>query len=116
MAQTYLAVVGHRAGDAERLQADTDGLGSLRCVLAAFLQRNGATYHVGPLCILEADGLRLFTRLVRIQTIFVANLVGLFDVLDAIFVQRGKNLLDAAVLAFEFHFSNHDVLPPYFYS
>ena len=42
-----------------------------------------------------------------------ADGVSFFDVFDTVSVQSGQNLFDTAVLAFKFHFSNHNVFPPY---
>ena len=102
VAETYFAVVGYRAGNAEGLQADTDGFGSFGGVFAAFFQGDGATYDVGPLGVFEADGLGLFAGFVGVKTILVADGVCLFDVFDAVFVESSDDLFDTAFLALEF--------------
>ena len=105
--QTHLAVVGHRAGDAERLQTDTDGLGSVGGILHALLDGDGCTAYVGPFRILKADALGVLANLVGVHTGFLANGVGLFDGLDAVGIQSGDDLVDATLLTLEFHFSYH---------
>ncbi len=57
VAKTNLTVLGHRAGDAERLQTDTDSGGGFSGLLAALLDGDGCTNGVGPLGVFKADGL-----------------------------------------------------------
>ncbi len=59
---TYLAVVSHRTRDTEGLQTDTDSLGSVSGVLAAFLQRDSGTYYVSPLGVLKTNTLGLLAE------------------------------------------------------
>ena len=114
MADAHLAVVGYGAGDAECLQADADGLGSVGSILAALLDGDGRTYHVSPLGVLEANHLRVFASLIRIQTGLFANSVRLFDIFDAVLVQSSQNLLHTTVLTLKLHFSYHSLVPPYY--
>ncbi len=101
MAKTHLTVIGHRAGDAERLQTDTDGFGSLGSTLHALLDGDGGTADVSPLGILEADTLGLFTHLVGVDTCFLANLIGLFYAIDTVLFQSGQHLVDATLVTLE---------------
>ena len=98
MTETYLTVVSHRAGNTESLQTDTDSLSGVSSILAAFLQRDGTTYHIRPLCVLKADTLRLLTSEIRVKTILFTYLVSLLDRSDTIGIQRGEDLFLAAVL------------------
>ena len=109
MAESDLTVIGDRTGDAEALQAFANIFCSLDCIFCLFLQRDGGAYDIGPLRVFEAYHLGLLTSLVRIETCCVTDLVGFFDILDAVFVERSENLLDTAVLTFKFYFSNHSV-------
>ena len=98
MANTHLAVVGDTAGDAERLQANTDSLGGVGSHLATLLQGDGGTTYVSPLGVLKTDLLGLLTGLVGVDAILVADGVGLLDILDAVGIQCSNHLLDATVL------------------
>ena len=53
---------------------------------------------------------KCFAFLIGVEAVFFANLVSFFNVFDAVFVERSEDLLDAAVLAFEFYVSNHFVV------
>ena len=110
VADTYLTVVSYGAGDAESLQAFADVLGSFHCVLSLFLECDGSTHDVGPLCVFEANHLRALAFLIGVETVLFANLVSFFDILDTMLVECGENLLDSAVLALEFYFSDHVVV------
>ena len=114
VSDTYFTVIGHRTRNTESLQTDTDSFGSVGCILASLLQCDGRTYHVSPLCIFEANHLGFFASLVRIQTSFFTDFVSLFNIFDTVFVQCSQNLLDTTVLTFKFHFSNHNLVPPYY--
>ena len=107
VAETHLAVVSDGTRDAEGLKAYSYGLSCVCGVLAALLDCYGGTYDVGPLCILEAYRLSVFAGLVRIQTVLIADCVCFLDILDTVGVESCEDLLDAAILAFEFHFSYH---------
>ena len=110
---TYLAVVGYRTRNTKRLQTDTDCFGSICSILAAFLDSDGTTYNISPFCVLKADRLSLFTRLIRIESGSFADGVSFLYVFDAVGVQGFDDTFDTTVLAFEFYFSNHSFFPPY---
>ena len=107
VSDTHFAVVGHRARNAESLESQSDSLGCVGCYFAAFLDCDGGTYDVGPLSVLEADLLSFLTGLVWVDSILVADGVGLFDIFNSHCVECGEHLLDAAVLRFKFDFSYH---------
>ena len=86
------------AQNAEGLQAQANGLGSVGSVLAAFLERDSCAHHIGPLGVLKAYLLGLFASLIRIDTILVADGVGLFHVFDACGIECSEHLLLATVL------------------
>ena len=106
---TYLAVVSHRARDTECLQTDTDSLGSVSGVLAAFLQRDCRTYYIRPFGVLKTNTLGLLAGQIRIEAVLLANLVSLLDGSDTVSVQSGENLFLAAVLRLKFYFTNHSL-------
>ena len=107
MTDTYLAVVGNRTGDAERLQADADSLGSVSSSLHTLLDGDGSTADVCPLGILEADALGFLTHQVGVYTCLVANLVGLFNTIDPVLFQSGQYLIHTALLTLKLYFSYH---------
>ena len=103
--KTNLTVVGNRTWDTERLETDTDGLGSVGSILAALLDGDGSTYHVSPLSVLEADGLSFLASEIRIDAGFLANFVSFLNVFDSVLIQSSDNLLDATILRLKFNFS-----------
>ena len=113
MAETYLAVISYRTGDAEALQTDTDGLGCISSCLNTLLDGDSGTTNVCPLSILEADTLSLFAHQIRINTSLFADLISLFYATDTICIQSSQHLLLAALLAFITYFSNHSCVSPY---
>ena len=68
VSQTHLAVLGNRAGDAEGLKADADGLGSLSSGLHVLLQGDSRAHAVGPAGIFKADGLDALDDLIGVKT------------------------------------------------
>ena len=106
VADTDLTVVGDGTVDAERLQAFTDGFCSIGSGLAAFLDGDSSTAGVGPLHVLEADGLGFFSHRVRVDALGFANLVGFLNAVDAVLVQNFQDIGHAAFLTFKFHFSS----------
>ena len=101
VADTHFAVVGYRAGDAEGLQAFTDGLGSVGCVFTAFFDGDRGTGHIGPFGVFKADRLCLFAHFVRVDPLGLADGFSLFEVFDAVFGKRGVVLVDAALVTFK---------------
>ena len=86
MTDTYLTVVSYRTRDTEGLQTDTDSLGSVSGVLAAFLQRDCRTYYIRPLGVLKTNTLGLLAGQIRIEAVLLANLVSLLDGSDTVSV------------------------------
>ncbi len=95
---TNLAVVSNRTRDTERLQTLTDIVCCLDSILGFFLQCNGSTNYISPLCVLETDHLCLLASLVRVDASSLANFVCLLDRSDTVCVQTSENLLDTTVL------------------
>ena len=83
---TYLTVVSYRTRDTECLQTDTDSLGSVSGVLAAFLQRDCRTYYIRPFGVLKTNTLGLLAGQIRIEAVLLANLVSLLDGSDTVSV------------------------------
>ena len=112
--KTNLAVVSYRTRDAECLETETDCLSSLSSVLATFLESDCRADNISPLRVLEADWLGVFAGLVRIETVLVAERVGLFNILYAVFVEDSKYLFDTTILAFELNFSYNCIFSLFF--
>ena len=101
VSETYLAVVGDRTGDAECLQSLAYRLGGLGCGLHAFLDSDCGAYDIGPLRVLEADLLGVLAHLVGVDALLGADCLGLVDVLDAVFVESGVDLINPALVTFK---------------
>ena len=56
VALAHVSLLGHRAGNAERLQADTDGFRRVRRGLAALLNRDRAAKCIRPSGVFKRDG------------------------------------------------------------
>ena len=97
--QTYLAVIGYRSGDAEGLKTLADSLGGVGGVGAALRDGDGGAHDVSPLGVLEADGLRLLTHLVRIDALGVADGLGLLDAVDSVLGEHLVDVVDSALVA-----------------
>ena len=106
--QTNLAVLGNGAGHAEGLEALADDSGGLRGVLGALLDGESAAEGVGPLGVLERDGLDALDDLARID----ADLLGLLEGGDAVLSEARVDLVDAALVTFE-AYSHVSSLPFY---
>ena len=96
-----LTVLGDGAGNAERLEADTDFRGGILRLRAALLDCHRSTDGVSPLRVLEAYRLGLFDDLVRIDTGLLADLGALFDGLDAVGLESGEDLRLTTLVTFE---------------
>ena len=94
-----LAVLGDGAGDAEGLEALADHGGGLRGALGALLDGDGAAADVGPLGVLERDGLDALDDLARVHALVEADLLGLLEGGDAVLSEHLVDLVDAALIA-----------------
>ena len=105
VAQAHVALLGHRAGHAEGLQADADGLGGLGGGLHALLDGHGAAQGVGPAGVLKSDGLHALDDLIGVEALALAQLAGLFQAGDAVLGKTLLNLRHSSLFAFK-----HDVI------
>ena len=62
MTQANRSLLRNGTGDAERLQAQADGLGSVGRNFAAFFQRDGGAQGICPAGVLKCDGLYAFAQ------------------------------------------------------
>ena len=113
VAQTDLTVLGDGARNGEGLDALTDDGGSLRSALGALLDGQRAAKGVGPLGVLECDGLGVVHDLAGVHALVEADLLGFLEGGDAVLGEAGVDLLNAALVTFE---SNSHVLSLPFYS
>ena len=109
MTQTYLAVLGNRAGNAEALQTDTDSGSGVSGLYATLLDCDSGANRVCPLCILECDGLCFFDDLIGVDTLRVANFLTFVDGGNAVFLESGKDLRLASLVSLKFC---HFYIPP----
>ena len=104
--QSYLALVGNGAGDAEGLQTLADALGGFGGSLHALLQSDRSAQLVGPLGVFKADGLDAFYDFVGVHTLGVVICLQLVKILEAILFKHGLELGHAAFITFkQSHFS-----------
>ena len=101
VAQTDLAVLGDGAGNGEGLDALADDGSGLGSVLGALLDGQGAAQGVGPLGVLEGDGLGVVDDLTRVEALVGADLQSFLEGGDAVLSEALADLLDAALVAFE---------------
>ncbi len=92
VAETNLAAVSNRTGDAESLQADTDGGCSICGTAAVLLDGDGCADSICPLGIFKADGLNAFDQVIHIQAGCFSDFLAFFNGRDPIFLQHSKNL------------------------
>ena len=105
VAQTDVSLLGYGAGDAERFQTDTDGLGGVGSCFGAFLDRDSAAQSVGPAGVFKSDGLYALDDFIGIKALALAELSCFLEAAQAIL---GEALLDfghSSFLAFK-----HDVI------
>ena len=101
VAQTHLAVLSHRARDAEGLEADADGLGGLGSGLNILLQCDGRADTVGPAGVFKADGLDALHDLIGVKAGSLADLPALLHAGDSVLRQDGIDFLDSSLVAFK---------------
>ena len=101
MADTNLTLVSYGAGDAERLQAFADALGSFGSSLYVLLKRDGGAQFIGPLCVFKADGLGAFYDLLSVYALGVGVGFYFFKILEAVLIEHGLELGHAAFIVFK---------------
>ena len=101
VAETDLSVLGDRAGDAERLQADADGSSRIRRVGAARLDSDRRADGVCPDRVLKADGLGAAHDLVAVYALCKADVPALFDRGDAVLFEDAVDLIDSSLISFK---------------
>ena len=101
VAETDLALIGNRAGDAERLQAFADALGGFGSGLDAFLHRDRRAQLVSPLHVLEADRLGALHDGIRIHALGVGVGLHFVKVLEAILVKHRLELRHTTFIVFK---------------
>ena len=111
MAQTDLAVLGDGAGNGEGLDALADDGGSLRSSLGATLDSESAAEGVGPLGVLEGDGLGVVDDLTRVEALVGADLQSFLEGGDAVVGEALVDLVSAALVTFERN--SHSYFPPF---
>ena len=96
-----LAAVCDGAVDAEALQADADGAGSLLSVLHSGLQGDGRADAISPADILKTDGLDTLGDLVGVETGRLTEFTRFLHGGDAVLGQHAVDLADPAVIIFK---------------
>ena len=101
MAAAYFAVFRDRSGNAESLQADTNGLGCIHCRSAICFNSNRCPYGIRPAGIFKGDGLDFFDGLIRINTGILADIPAFFYTFNAVFFQHTEDFIYSSVITFE---------------
>ena len=101
VAEADLALIGDRAGDAERLQTLADALGGFGGGLNTFLHRDRRAQLVSPLHVLEADRLGALHDGIRIHALGVGVGLHFVKVLEAILVKHRLELRHTTFIVFK---------------
>ena len=101
VAQTHLAVLGHRAVNAEGLQAHADHLGRLSRSLDAGLNGDGSAHGIRPAGVLEADGLDALDDLIGVEALCLADLTAFLHRADAVLGEDAVDLVDSSFVTFK---------------
>ena len=101
VAKAHLALLGYGAGDAERLQADADGLRRFGSGLHALFQCNGRAHAVGPAGVFKADGLDTFHDLVGVEARGLADVAALLHAGNSVLRKDGIDFVDSSLVAFK---------------
>ena len=101
VADTDLALVRNRTGDAEGLQSGADPLGGFSSVLGAFLDSDSGAQFIGPLYVFEADGLGAFHDGVSVNALAVGKSFNFLEVFESVLVQNRLQLRHAAFIVFK---------------
>ena len=109
MAQANGPLIRNRAGDAECLQANADGLGSICSCFAALLQRNGSAKGIGPDSVFKSNRLNGADDSIHIDALLFGIGLYFFQGGEAIFSHAFFNLFDSSIVTFKLY---HDA-PPY---
>ena len=105
------AVLGDGAGNGERLDALADDGSSLRSGLGLALDSESAAEGVGPLSVLEGDGLGVVDDLTRVEALVGADLQSFLEGGDAVVGEALVDLVSAALVTFERN--SHSYFPPF---
>ena len=114
MAQADLAVLRNGTRNTERLQANADGLGSVRSGIAALLQSDCAAQGICPAGVLKRDGLYTLDNFIYIDSLAQAKVARFLEAGKAIL---GKALFDfghSSFFTFKLDIVSHVSCPPLF--
>ena len=105
VADTDLAVISNRTGNAEGLESFAQGLGDFRSDGLAALDGDSGADEVGPAGVFKTDGLDVADALDDVQTFGFGDLLGFVQRSDAVGFQEGFDLGDPAFITFK---KSHD--------
>ena len=114
VAQADLAVLRNGTRNTERLQANADGLGSVRSGIAALLQSDCAAQGICPAGVLKRDGLYTLDNFIYIDSLAQAKVARFLEAGKAIL---GKALFDfghSSFFTFKLDIVSHVSCPPLF--
>jgi hypothetical protein len=101
VAETYLSVLCNGAGDAERLQADTDSRSRVGSFLAALFDSDSRADCVCPNRIFKADRLCASYDLIAIDTFGKADVFAFFHGRNAVFFQHAVDFVYSSFVTFK---------------
>jgi hypothetical protein len=107
VADAHLAIVGDGAGDAEGLQARAQRLGDLSGHLLVFPDGDSRADQISPSGVFERNVLDGFHDLAHIHILGKADLLGLFQRIDACRGKIGVDLRNPSFISFK---QSHDLL------
>ena len=101
MAATDFTVFSDRTGDAEGLEADTDGLSSFYSRPCISFNGDSSANGVGPAGIFKGNGLYVFDDFIRIQSCSGTDIAAFFYTADTVFFQYAEDFINSSVVAFK---------------
>ena len=101
VADTDFSFIGHRAGNAECLQPNSQGRRYFLGPGQSFFDCYGRARGIGPAGIFKADGLHLFDYCIHIDTGVGADLLRLLEVGDGILGQGFVDLVYSSFVSFK---------------
>ena len=107
VAETDLALLGNRAGHAERLQTLADDGRGFGSVLHAALDRQRDTEGVCPNRVIKRDRLHTLDDRFHIDALGVAQSGSVFQGTEIIFGEKLFDFVHASLFAFELHIVSH---------
>ena len=110
VAQAHVALLGHRAGNAEGLKADADGLGRVGGGLHVLLYSYGATQGIGPAGVLKCDGLHALYDIIGVEALLITELASLLQAAQAVLGETFLNFGHPSLFAFKHDFVSHLVV------